>query len=121
VLAKLAGEVFSIEIVPELAETARKILGELGYANIHVRAGDGFEGWTEHGPFDAIIVTCAPENVPQPLKDQLKIGGRMIIPVGGPGTQSLYLIAKDDKGLTTHEVLSVRFVPMTGKADGEGL
>lgn len=115
VLAELVDEVYTIEIIPELAERAEKDLGELGYENIFVKAGDGFRGWPEKAPFDAIIVTCAPENVPEPLVDQLREGGRMIIPVGAE-VQELHLLSKVDGKVQTESVLPVRFVPMTGEA-----
>lgn len=116
VLGELVAEVYSIEIVEPLAKTAEATLQRLGYKNVHVKAGDGYKGWPEHAPFDAIIVTCAPDHVPQPLIDQLKEGGRMIIPVGGPGEQELYLLEKKNGELERRAVLPVRFVPMTGEA-----
>jgi len=118
VLAELIDQVYTIEIVEPLAERARKDLQDLGYKNIHVRAGDGYLGWPEEAPFDAIIVTCAPENVPQPLVDQLKEGGRMIIPVGGV-RQELHLLTKKDGEVQAESVLPVRFVPMTGEAENK--
>jgi protein-L-isoaspartate(D-aspartate) O-methyltransferase len=109
-------EVFTIEIVTPLAERASADLKRLGYTNVSVRAGDGYQGWPESAPFDAIIVTCAPEAVPQPLVDQLAEGGRMIIPVG-PGTnQELVLLLKQGGRLEQKAVLPVKFVPMTGGA-----
>jgi protein-L-isoaspartate(D-aspartate) O-methyltransferase len=116
ILSKLVAEVYSIEIVPELAEGAAKALKRLGITNVHTRAGDGYQGWGEHAPFDGIIVTCAPDHVPNPLVQQLKEGGRMIIPVGDQGDQSLYVLEKRDGKIERKEVLPVRFVPMTGKA-----
>jgi protein-L-isoaspartate(D-aspartate) O-methyltransferase len=116
VLAGLSAQVYTIEIVEELARQAAKDLKRLGYTNVSVRAGDGYQGWPEAGPFDAIIVTCAPENVPQPLIDQLKDGGRMIIPVGESSSQELVVLKKKDRRLERTRVLPVRFVPMTGKA-----
>jgi protein-L-isoaspartate(D-aspartate) O-methyltransferase len=116
ILSKLVGEVFSIEIVPQLAEGAAATLKRLGYANVRVKAGDGYQGWPEHAPFDAIIVTCAPDHVPNPLISQLKEGGRLIIPVGDFGEQSLYLLEKRDGKIERKAILPVRFVPMTGKA-----
>ncbi len=116
VLGELAAEVWTIEIVPELAQRSRALLAELGYDNVHVREGDGYRGWPEHAPFDAIVVTAAPEHVPAPLLDQLAPGGRMVLPVGGE-RQELLLIEKDAAGaLTEREVLPVRFVPMVGEA-----
>ena len=116
VLAEIAKEVYTIEIIPSLAESAEKRLKELGYQKVWVRAGDGYLGWPEKAPFDAIVVTAAPENIPQPLIDQLKIGGRMVIPVGGFPAQTLYLIRKTESGIEKEEVIPVRFVPMTGLA-----
>jgi len=117
VCAEIAKEVYTIEIVEELAEISRKRLKELGYPNVFVRAGDGFFGWPEHAPFDVIIGTAAAGRVPEPLIEQLKPTGRMILPVGGPRDfQYLVLITKDDKGnLVEKKVLPVRFVPMTGE------
>ena len=113
VLAGLVAEVYSIEIVGPLAQRAEADLSRLGYANVRVRAGDGHQGWPEAAPFDAIIVTCAPEQVPQPLVDQLKPGGRLILPVGSPwGAQELILLRKTAAGLERRAVLPVRFVPM---------
>lgn len=120
VLAHLVKEVYSIEIVEALAESAEKTLARLGYQNVHVKAGDGYKGWPEHAPFDAIIVTCAPTQIPAPLIEQLKEGGRMIIPVGPDGgAQELYLLVKKDGQVTQKAVLPVRFVPMTGEARRE--
>jgi protein-L-isoaspartate(D-aspartate) O-methyltransferase len=115
-LAELVAEVFSIEIVKPLAERARVTLDELNYENVRVRSGDGYQGWPEAAPFDAIIVTCAPDHVPQPLIDQLKEGGRMIIPVGEFLSQHLILLKKRDGEVQQDRVLPVRFVPMTGQA-----
>ena len=115
VLAEIAKEVYTIEIVPELAEQARSLLDSLAYKNIHIKAGDSYMGWLEYAPFDAITVTAAPDHVPQPLIDQLKPGGRMIIPVGH-GEQDLLLIEKNESGITRRSTIPVRFVPMTGKA-----
>lgn len=121
VLAAMGAQVFSIEIVQPLGEQARETLKRLGYDKVQVRIGDGYAGWPEEAPFDAVIVTCAPEDIPQPLIDQLKVGGRMIIPVGEEGgRQELYLLKKTADGLKKTEVLSVRFVPMTGKAQNKG-
>jgi protein-L-isoaspartate(D-aspartate) O-methyltransferase len=119
VLAALGVEVYTIEIVKPLGEQARQVLRKLGYDRIKVRIGDGYAGWPDAAPFDAIIVTCAPEKVPQPLIDQLKPGGRMIIPVGDQQTQELYLLKKEAAGLSKTAVLPVRFVPMTGAAEKE--
>jgi protein-L-isoaspartate(D-aspartate) O-methyltransferase len=117
VLAKLAREVYSIEIVPELAREAAERLKRLGYINVIVREGDGYRGWPEHAPFDAIIVTAAPERIPEPLLDQLAPGGRMVIPVGG-FFQELKVFRKDANGkVSEKDVLPVRFVPMTGEIE----
>ena len=114
VLGELARQVYTIEILPELAASARKRLEDLGYANITVRAGDGYRGWPEHAPFDAIIVTAAPEEIPEPLLEQLKPGGRMVIPVGPTyAVQSLLLVEKDAEGVVRQRnVMPVRFVPL---------
>ncbi len=112
VLGEICDSVFSIEIVPELAERSGNLLKVLGYSNIHVKAGDGYLGWEEHGPYDAVIVTCAPTHVPDPLTKQLAEGGRMIIPVGQRGVQELVLLTKKKGKLVKHSVLPVRFVPM---------
>jgi len=117
VLAEIVKEVFSIEIIKELAERAQKTLQEIGYRNIYIRHGDGFLGWPEEAPFDAIIVTAAPNEVPSKLVDQLKVGGRMVIPVGS-FSQDLYLIKKTEDGYEKQRLLAVRFVPMVkGKKD----
>jgi protein-L-isoaspartate(D-aspartate) O-methyltransferase len=116
ILAELVAEVYTIEIIEQLAKRAEATLRRLGYRNVDVKTGDGYKGWPEHAPFDAITVTCAPDHVPQPLVDQLKEGGRMIIPVGGFGDQQLYLLEKKNGQLQRRAVLPVRFVPMTGDA-----
>jgi protein-L-isoaspartate(D-aspartate) O-methyltransferase len=116
VLATIVAEVYSIEIVEDLAARAAADLKRLGYTNVHVRAGDGYKGWSEAAPFDAVIVTCAPERVPQPLVDQIKDGGRVVIPVGPLANQELVLLRKHKGKLERHAVLPVQFVPMTGKA-----
>jgi protein-L-isoaspartate(D-aspartate) O-methyltransferase len=119
VLSELVAEVFSVEVVAPLAQRAETDLKRLRYGHVKVRAGDGYLGWPEAAPFDAIIVTCAPDHVPQALVDQLKMGGRMILPVGPPrGAQELYLLRKTPKGLERQAVLPVRFVPMVPKARG---
>ena len=115
VLAELAGLVHSIEIVPPLAERAAATLAELGYDNVRIRQGDGYAGWPEAAPFDAIMVTAAPDHVPQPLVDQLAVGGRMIIPVG-EYRQTLTVLTRTEDGVTEDAVLPVLFVPMTGEA-----
>jgi protein-L-isoaspartate(D-aspartate) O-methyltransferase len=114
VLGELVREVYTIEIIPELGERSEKLLGDLGYRNIHVRVGDGYKGWPDKAPFDAIIVTAAPPRLPQPLLDQLKIGGRMIIPVGNT-RQELVFIHRTQDGYEQNNVLPVAFVPMTGE------
>jgi protein-L-isoaspartate(D-aspartate) O-methyltransferase len=114
VLAELAREVYTIEIVPELAHTARATIVGLGYENVHVLAGDGYRGWPEHAPFDRIMVTAAPDHVPHALVEQLATPGRMIVPVG-TFTQELVIVTKTTEGVTEERTLPVRFVPMTGK------
>jgi protein-L-isoaspartate(D-aspartate) O-methyltransferase len=115
VLAELAREVYTIEIVEPLAEQARADLKRLGFGDVQVRAGDGYRGWPEQAPFDAIIGTAAPAEVPQPLVDQLAVGGRMILPLGR-WYQELVLITRDERGVHERRLLGVRFVPMTGEA-----
>jgi len=112
ILSLLCKEVYSIEILAPLANEARVTLNELGYDNVKVKTGDGYQGWPEHSPFDAIIVTCAPEAIPNKLKNQLAEGGRMIIPVRGNLTQELVLIRKKEGTLYQESVAPVRFVPM---------
>jgi len=116
ILSQLAASVYTIEIVPELARSAAERLRRLGYANVTVRAGDGYHGWPERGPFDAIVVTAAADHVPPPLVKQLKPGGKMVIPIGGPFfTQVLTFVEKDGRGrIRTRQLLPVRFVPLTG-------
>ncbi len=117
VLAEIAGEVYSIEIVPQLAEKASALLSSLGYNNVTVTAGDGFSGWPEHAPYDAVILTCAVKPIPEPLIRQLRQGGRIILPLGKQyQTQQLILGTKKNGGLIKESILPVRFVPMTGKA-----
>jgi protein-L-isoaspartate(D-aspartate) O-methyltransferase len=111
VLGELALQVYTIEIVPELAERARNTLAALGYRNVHVRTGDGYLGWPEHAPFDAIMVTAAPDHVPQPLVDQLAVGGRMIIPVG-VAYQEILLVSRTPTGVVQQRTIPVRFVPL---------
>ena len=117
VLAELVAQVYTIEIIEDLAQRAAADLKRLGYTNVHVRAGDGYQGWAEAAPFDSVIVTCAPERVPQPLIDQLKDGGRVIIPVGPAWNQELVLLRKRDGKLEQQAVLPVSFVPMTGEIE----
>jgi protein-L-isoaspartate(D-aspartate) O-methyltransferase len=116
VLASLDARVFTIEIVPQLAAAARDRLTDLGYANIDVRAGDGYYGWEEAAPFDGIVVTAAASHIPPPLIRQLRPGGRMVIPVGGPFfVQQLMLVEKRQDGtVTSRQLLPVRFVPLAG-------
>ncbi len=116
VLAELAATVYSIEIVTPLAERAAATLTELGYANVQVREGDGYAGWPEEAPFDAIMVTAAPDHVPVPLVEQLAVGGRMIVPVG-ENRQTLTILTRTERGVTEESVLPVLFVPMTGEAE----
>ncbi|HXV62029.1 MAG TPA: protein-L-isoaspartate(D-aspartate) O-methyltransferase [Vicinamibacteria bacterium] len=116
VLSMLVEHVYTIEIIPELAEEARTRLRALGYDNITVITGDGYRGHPDDAPFDGIIVTAAPEEVPRPLLDQLRIGGRLVIPVGS-AIQELEVIERTDKGYETRTVFPVRFVPMTGEAE----
>ena len=116
VLGELAKDVYSIEIIPELAEAAKRRLEALGYKNVHMRLGDGHQGWPEVAPFDAIIVTCSPEHIPQPLIDQLKEGGRLVIPVGvWKQEQMLHQVQKVGGELIKRPVIPVSFVPMTGE------
>ena len=115
ILGELVREVYTIEIVPELGERSKKLLSRLGYGNVNVRIGDGYKGWPEKARFDAVIVTAAPPKVPQPLLNQLKIGGRMIIPVGNT-RQDLVVIHRTGNGYERKNVLPVAFVPMTGEA-----
>jgi protein-L-isoaspartate(D-aspartate) O-methyltransferase len=114
VLAELTRNVYSIEIVEPLAKRAAETLERLGYERVHLRTGDGYLGWPEAAPFDRIIVTCAPEDVPGPLRDQLAEGGRLVIPVGPSGNQELVVEVKEQGKLVRREVIPVRFVPMTG-------
>jgi protein-L-isoaspartate(D-aspartate) O-methyltransferase len=116
VLSGLVREVYTIEIVPELARRAAADLARLGYANVHVREGDGYRGWPEEAPFDAIVVTAAPDHVPEPLVAQLAVGGRMVVPVGGL-IQDLVLVRREADGVRLEHGLGVRFVPMTGEAE----
>ncbi len=115
VLAELSDRVYSIEIIPEFAKSARERLTDLGY-RVHVRTGNGYLGWPEAAPFDAIVVTAAPDEVPQALVDQLAMGGKMVIPVGVT-SQEMIVITRTVTGIHTKRTLSVRFVPMTGKPE----
>lgn len=119
VLAELVDQVYGIEIVEPLATEAADRLAELGYKNLEIKFGDGYRGWKEHAPFDIIIVAAAPEHIPQPLVEQLAVGGRMIIPVGA-GLQELILLEKQSDGsIKQSRIAPVRFVPMTGEAAGQ--
>lgn len=114
ILGELAGEVYTIEIVPELARRSQALLSGLGYKKVYVREGDGYLGWPEKAPFDAVIVTCAPDHVPEPLIDQLKEGGRLVIPVGvWPTNQTLHQMQKVNGKMVKRPVIPVAFVPMT--------
>ncbi len=114
VLAEIVDSVFTIEIVEPLARRAEKKLKQLKYDNVFCKTGDGYAGWPEHAPFDAIILTAAPPVIPEPLTEQLAAGGRMILPLG-QASQDLVLVRKTKDGITTKELLAVRFVPMTGE------
>jgi protein-L-isoaspartate(D-aspartate) O-methyltransferase len=119
VLAECVGQVDSIEVVPELGAAAASLLKELGYHSVHARIGDGYEGWPEHAPYDAILLTAAPpERIPGPLLGQLKVGGRLVAPVGRQN-QELVRITRTDTGFRREVIAPVRFVPMTGKAQQE--
>jgi len=111
VLARIVKEVYSIEIIEALALRAEKTLNSIGYQNIFIKHGDGYQGWEEHAPYDAIIVTAAPDHVPEKLLEQLVVGGRMVIPVGSV-SQELYVITKTEEGIEKESLLPVRFVPM---------
>jgi protein-L-isoaspartate(D-aspartate) O-methyltransferase len=118
VLAEVAKEVYTIEVIPQLARSAKKRLAKLGYDNVKARTGDGYYGWEEHAPYDAIVVTAAAGNIPPPLIEQLKPGGKMIIPVKSYlFVQHLILVSKDVKTgrISTRQILPVRFVPLTGE------
>mgnify|MGYP001819682792 CR=1 FL=1 len=116
ILAELVHSVYSVEIIEELADSAAAALGRLGYENVQVRAGDGYAGWPEHAPYDGVIVTAAAPHIPQPLLDQLKPGGKLVIPVGEErGLQELLLLQVGENGdIAQRSVLPVRFVPLTG-------
>jgi protein-L-isoaspartate(D-aspartate) O-methyltransferase len=114
VLGLLAREVYTVEIVPVLAKSAATVLRDLGYTNVHVREGDGYAGWAEHAPFDRIMVTAAPDEIPQPLIAQLAPGGRLVIPVGSQGdTQWMTILEKTATGVTERKTIPVQFVPFT--------
>jgi protein-L-isoaspartate(D-aspartate) O-methyltransferase len=113
ILAALVRDVYSVELIPELSAAASRRLGRLGYRNVHLRVGNGRLGWPEHAPFDRIIVTTAPDLIPPVLLQQLKPGGKMMIPTGIPDQQKLLLVERDDAGrTTTREILAVRFSEM---------
>ena len=115
VLGEICDHVYTIEIIETLGKRAQKLLADLGYANIHVKIDDGYKGWEEHSPFDAIIVTCAPTHIPEPLKNQLAEGGKMVIPVGKTFAQKLVLLTKKNGAIIQKAIIPVRFVPMLGK------
>ncbi len=115
VLAEVARTVYSIEIVEPLGRRAAATLKRLGYTNVHLKIGDGYAGWPDAAPFDAVLVTAAPPEIPQPLKDQLAVGGRLVIPVG-EHSQELLVLTKTREGFERRSVFPVRFVPMTGEA-----
>jgi protein-L-isoaspartate(D-aspartate) O-methyltransferase len=117
VLAEIADQVYSIEIVEPLGNKAAERLKELGYENVHTKVGDGYKGWSEHAPFDKIIVTCSPEKVPEPLIEQLKEGGKMIVPLGERYQQMFYLFEKKDGKLIEKKLIPTLFVPMTGVSE----
>ncbi|MHC5538162.1 protein-L-isoaspartate(D-aspartate) O-methyltransferase [Singulisphaera rosea] len=121
ILSRIVKDVYSVEIKEPLGRRAAKVLKEVGYTNVHTKVGDGYAGWPDAAPFDAIIVTCAPEAIPQPLVDQLKDGGRMVIPVGDRFNQMVYLVTKKDGKLTRKELRPTLFVPMTGRAQREAI
>lgn len=114
ILSQIAKEVYTIEIIPELADRARATLSQFGYKNVFVKTGNGYLGWPEHAPFDAIVVTAAPDEVPQALVDQLAVNGKMVIPVG-TFNQQMMIITRSSEGIVERETIPVRFVPMTGK------
>ena len=119
ILAECVAEVDTIEVIPALGKKAEKLLGELKYKNIKLRIGDGYEGWSERAPYDAIILTAAPpREIPRPLLDQLKIGGRLVAPVGRQ-SQQLIRVTRTQTGYDQEVITAVRFVPMTGKAQGQ--
>lgn len=117
VLAEIVKEVYTIEIVSPLAKQAERRLKELKYSNVYVLDGDGYKGWPEHAPFDKIIVTCSPENIPEPLVEQLREGGRMIIPVGQRYQQAFHLLKKENGELKVERLIPTLFVPMTGTSE----
>jgi protein-L-isoaspartate(D-aspartate) O-methyltransferase len=120
VLSRVAGTVYSVEILGGLAERAGQTLSRLGYDNVHVRVGDGYKGWPEEAPFDAILLTAAPPHTPKPLLAQLKVGGHMVLPVGGTVQDLLVITKRADGSCETRKVLPVRFVPMVGEVQEPG-
>jgi protein-L-isoaspartate(D-aspartate) O-methyltransferase len=116
ILSRCVAEVESIEVIPDLGRRAEATLRALGYRNVRVHIGDGFDGWPARAPYDAIVLTAAPTKVPQPLLDQLRVGGRLVAPVGRQ-VQDLVVITRTAQGFVTETIASVRFVPMTGKAE----
>jgi protein-L-isoaspartate(D-aspartate) O-methyltransferase len=116
VLSRLVRDVYSVEIREELSRKAQQTLESLGYTNVHLRIGDGYQGWPEQAPFDGILVTAAPADIPQPLIDQLKEGGRLVIPVG-EFFQDLLVLTKTAEGIEKREIIPVRFVPMIGEVE----
>jgi protein-L-isoaspartate(D-aspartate) O-methyltransferase len=116
VLSRLAMDVFTVEIRESLGRRAEQTIAALGYTNVHIRIGDGYQGWPEEAPFDGIIVTAAPESIPEPLIDQLKVGGKLVIPLGD-FFQDLVVITKTPDGIEKKEVIPVRFVPMIGEVE----
>ncbi|HEX4952011.1 MAG TPA: protein-L-isoaspartate(D-aspartate) O-methyltransferase [Thermoanaerobaculia bacterium] len=119
VLSRVAGKVYSMEILQPLADRARRTLEGLGFDNVQVRVADGYRGWPEEAPFDAIVLTAAPAEIPQPLLDQLKVGGRMVLPQGTGDIQELLLVTKTAESFERERIAAVRFVPMTGEARKE--
>jgi len=119
VLAEMGAEVYTVEILEPLSLFARSVINGLGYQNVHFRTGDGYLGWEEHAPYDAIIVTAAPGEIPEPLREQLRVGGKMVIPVGND-MQELVLLTKRKDGFDEEKVAPVMFVPMTGEAQRHG-
>jgi protein-L-isoaspartate(D-aspartate) O-methyltransferase len=115
ILAEVVAEVYTVEIVKPLADEAADRLKRLGYANVHVLHSDGYYGWEEHAPYDAIVVTCAPDHIPEQLVQQLKEGGRLVLPVGEPGGyQTLWQVTRQGKEIKKRDVTGVVFVPLTG-------
>jgi protein-L-isoaspartate(D-aspartate) O-methyltransferase len=115
VLAELTDQVYTIEILEDLGKRGEETLQRLGYSRVRVKIGDGYLGWEEHAPYDAIMVTCAPDHIPQPLVDQLVEGGRMVIPMGRGYRQELYLVEKKEGQIRQTDIIPVLFVPMTGE------